>query len=83
MVFDVLEPCTVIPGSGHTSLVEVVKSARDAGVPAELIPICADNGDYYCIDKEGKMIYWSHNGPTDESWPNLATWIKNVWINRG
>jgi len=36
--------------------------------------------DYYCIDNQGRIRFWSHNGTTDESWKNLATWIEDVWI---
>lgn len=30
--------------------------------------------------KTGRVSYWSHDGATDESWPDLATWIEEVWI---
>ena len=44
------------------------------------LPICEDNGDYFCIVPGGQIRYWSPDGGTDESWPNLASWIKDVWI---
>jgi len=84
VIFGVKEPCTVIPDGGHTDLLEVAKEAWDqVGVPRDLIPICEDNGDYYCMNNSGEVVYWSHNGPTDERWPDLATWIKQVWIDEG
>lgn len=77
-----LEPGTVVPGGGHTDLIPMVQAAwRDMGLPRELLPICEDNGDYYCITGSGEVVYWSHNGPTDERWPDLATWIQKVWID--
>jgi hypothetical protein len=49
-------------------------------VPQHLLLFCENNGDYYCIDSSGKIVYWDHNGSTDEIWRNLATWIEEVWI---
>ena len=45
--------------------------------------MCEDNGDFYCINRTGEVVYWSHNGATDERWPNLATWISEAWISGG
>ena len=79
MVVGTLEPCLVTPDAGYRELVTVARAAWDAGVPLDLLPICADNGDYYCLD--GRAVrFWSHNGATDESWPSLASWIVEVWI---
>ena len=50
------------------------------GVPEDWIPICEDNSNFYCYTPDGTIRYWDHNGANDESWPNLATWIKEVWI---
>ncbi len=76
--FGHLEPVTV--GGGHTAFDEVLRSARAYGVPDELVPICEDNADFYCMTSSGRIVYWSHGGATDESWPGLATWISDVWI---
>ena len=80
VVFGALEPATVIDESSHTNLISICESAWEMGVPRELTPICEDNADYYCIDNQGRIRFWSHNGTTDESWKNLATWIEDVWI---
>lgn len=81
VVYGSKEPCTVTPDGGHTDLIEVAQAAwTEMGVPGELMPICEDNGDYYCMKTTGKVVFWSHNGPTEEEWPDLATWIKQVWI---
>lgn len=50
------------------------------GVPRDWLPICEDNGNYYCIKKSGEVVFWSHDGSSDENWKDLATWIKRVWI---
>lgn len=81
VVYGVLEPATIPTDSGHTYLVPLAKDAWKMGVPRELIPIAEDNGDYYCMDKAGHVLFWSHNGTTDEKWPNMASWIQEVWIN--
>ncbi|MCP3939274.1 MAG: SMI1/KNR4 family protein [Actinomycetia bacterium] len=78
VVCGTIEPVTI--GGGHTDFGTVLRAARDAGVPIDLVPVCEDNGDYYCIAPSGEVQYWSHNGSTDESWPDLASWIVEVWI---
>lgn len=84
VVYGTKEPCTVTPDGGHTDLVNVAQTAWDQmGVPGHLLPICEDNGDYYCINEAGQILFWSHNGATDEKWPSLAAWIKQVWIEKG
>ncbi|QEM83267.1 SMI1/KNR4 family protein [Halomonas binhaiensis] len=57
-----------------------IREGRKVGVPENWLPICEDNGDYYCIVPDGRVLFWDHNGATDESWPNLATWAKEVWL---
>ncbi len=62
---------------------ELFASAREWGIPKDLIPICEDNADFYCMSKEGEVVFWSHNGTVDEKWESLADWIKKVWIDEG
>ena len=84
VVFGALEPAIVTPDAGHLSLVEMAQTAwEEMELPPELLPFCEDNGDYYCLAPDGTVKFWSHNGATDETWPNLATWIKEVWIEQG
>ena len=83
VVYGTLEPAQVVPGAGHWDLVQVAHEAWGLGVYRKLLPICEDNGDYYCIDQSGRVAFWSHNGTTDESWPDLATWIETVWLGVG
>ena len=58
-----------------------IKEGRQVGVPVDWLPICEDNGDYYCFVPDGKIRFWDHNGASDEHWPDLATWVKEVWID--
>ena len=82
VVYGTLEPATI--GTRKRAHTDLVRMAHDAWtlmeLPRELLPICEDNGDYYCMNERGEVVYWSHDGPTDERWPNLATWIQQVWI---
>jgi hypothetical protein len=65
--------------SGYRDLVTVANEAWEMGVPRGWLPFCEDNADYFCL--EGNIVrYWSHNGDTDEHWPDLGTWIDQVWI---
>jgi hypothetical protein len=78
VVYGTKEPVTV--GGGHSSFEAVLLDARQSGIPREVIPICEDNGDYYCIEPSGEVVFWSHDGRAHERWPNLAAWIAEVWI---
>ena len=84
VVYGSLEPAIVIPDAGHLNLADIAETAWDEmEVPRELLPFCEDNGDYYCLNQAAEVEYWSHNGATDEKWKDLATWIKEVWIDEG
>ena len=64
----------------HGELSQVLNDAREQGLPRDWLPICEDNGSYYCIDNKGKIRYWTTDGYSEESWSDLASWIKQVWI---
>lgn len=67
---------------------ELEGEARDAWsmeMETYLLPFVCDNGDYFCFDTRSKMeeppvVYWSHNGTTDETWPNFAAWVEECWL---
>ncbi len=84
VVYGFLEPCTVTPGGGHTDLIEIAQAAWEhGGVPRDLLPICVDNADHYCMNAAGEVVFRPHDGTSDETWPDLATWIQRVWIEAG
>ena len=83
VVYGFLEPATIPEDSGHTYILPLAKAAWAQGVPRNLVPIAEDNGDYYCVNEAGQVLFWSHDGATDESWPCLAAWIQEVWIGHG
>ena len=62
------------PGS-HVDIYEAIESARKYyDLPVNLLPILEDNSDYYCLNNKGEVIFWSHNGATDEKWSNVTDW---------
>ena len=85
VVYGALEPATIPSEGSHTELLKIAHEAWNRmGVPREQLPICEDNGDYFCITPEGTVAFWSHDSrQTEEHWPNLASWIKQVWIDEG
>lgn len=75
----VLEPAVILPGSGYLDLFGMTDRAwRLAGVPRELFPFVEDNGNYYCLRANGEVVYWSHDGTTEETWVNIAEWRETV-----
>jgi len=76
-----LEPAVVTPDGGHRDLVGTAELAWEAGVPEDWLAFCSDDGDYFCLDGD-KVRFWSHDGGVHEWWPDLATWIVEVWIER-
>lgn len=76
-----LEPAMVTPDSGILNLCEMAEYAWDEmELPLTLLPICEEDGDYYCMNKKGEVELWT-SGETTEKWADLATWIEEVWIN--
>ena len=82
VVYGTKEPVTITRPTAHTHLESVARDAWSIGLTKDLIPICEDNGDYFCMEPSGRIVYWSHDGVTDESWPDLATWIAEVWLGK-
>lgn len=80
VVFGTIEPVT-ITAKDHTDIIAVANDAWELGIPKNFIPICEDNGDYYCVAPNGSVHFCSHNGTTDESWSDIEHWINDVWMN--
>ena len=79
--YGALEPATVSDPESHTHLPAIAQEAwEELELPRKLLPICEDNGDYYCLNKKGEVVYWSHDGESEDLWPDLAAWINDVWI---
>lgn len=77
-----VEPCRVTPGAGRLDLVKMAREAWELGVSEDLLPFCESNGDYFCLQPDGQVVYWHHDGSSDEIWPDLAQWINEVWLEQ-
>jgi hypothetical protein len=74
---------TITLPEAHTDLFRMTERARNTwNVPSELVPICEDNADYYCMTPDGRVIFWSHEmqAPSGVEWSDLASWIEEVWM---
>lgn len=80
VIVGTLEPVTAADPNSHTYLPEVTAVAWSEGVPHYLMPLCADNGSYYCVDPEGEVILWRDGELTDETWPSVWHWARDVWL---
>lgn len=80
IAYGTLEPAVVIPDCGHLDLVAMVQTAWEVGVPRDHLPFCEDNGDYYCLTPDSRVVLWSHDDLFSGRWPDLAHWIQNVWL---
>jgi SMI1-KNR4 cell-wall len=77
------EPAVVLPNSGYLDLIEIAQTAWNTiGLPTDLLPFVEDNGDYFCLSPGGEVVYWSHNGATNERWPSIAAWYQQVCVER-
>jgi hypothetical protein len=82
VIYGRLEPVTVTDPHSHTYLPEVAAQAWDEGVSRELIPLCATDGDYYCVEEDGTVVLWeAETGElAEESWETVWHWARDVWL---
>ncbi|MGB0360986.1 MAG: SMI1/KNR4 family protein [Endozoicomonas sp.] len=80
IIYGSIEPVTVTDPHSHTFLPEMAANAWAKGMPRELIPICETNGEYYGISEEGEVVRWADGEVTDDSWPSIWLWAKDVWL---
>ncbi len=77
------EPAVILPGCSYLDIFEIADTAwSQGGVPKDWLPFIEDNGDYFCISQTGEVRYWSHNGTTNERWPNFSAWFQQVCVER-
>lgn len=73
------EAAAILPGAGHLDLFEIAREAwEEMELPRDLLPFVEDNGDYFCLTREGGVAFWSHNGQVDETWPSFDAWYEQV-----
>ncbi|WP_419537009.1 SMI1/KNR4 family protein [Endozoicomonas sp.] len=80
VIYGSIEPVTVTDPQSHTYLPEVAANAWAEGLPRELIPICECDGEYYGISEEGEVVRWADGEVTDDSWPSIWLWVRDIWL---
>lgn len=83
VVYGRLEPVTAADPQSHTYLPEVASVAWSLGVPRELVPLCEDQGNYYCVEEDGTVLLWEADSGEineDESWESVWHWVRDVWL---
>lgn len=65
----------------YADIFEALESARKYyQLPKDLCPICENNSDYYCLNQKGEVVFWSHNGATDDGWLNVTVWRNSMAV---
>ena len=80
VVHGTLEPVTAADPYMHTYLPEVAAVAWSQGLPRHLVPLCEIDGNYYCVEPDGEVVYWRHGDLTDERWNSVWHWARDVWL---
>jgi hypothetical protein len=58
VVYGSIEPVTAADPHSHTYIPEVTAIAWSLGVPHYLLPLCEVNGNYYCVEPDGEVVFW-------------------------
>ena len=80
VIYGHLEPVTAADPHSHTYLPEVTAVAWSEGVPHYLMPLCQDGRSYYCVEPDGEVVLWRDGDLTDETWPSVWHWARDVWL---
>lgn len=75
-----IEPVTAADPHSHTYLSEVAALAWSKGLERYLLPLCEVNGNYYCVDPDGEVLFWRDGELTDQTWDDVWHWIDDVWL---
>jgi len=75
-----LEPVTVADPGAHTHLPEVTANAWANDLPRDLMVVCQDGEDYYCITQDGEIQLWQEGEITDQVWMDIWLWAEDVWL---
>jgi hypothetical protein len=76
-----LEPVTVADPGAHTHLPEVTSVAWANGLPRELMVVCQQGDDYYCIAQDGEIQFWQEGEQAEQTWEDIWQWAEVVWLN--
>ena len=82
-----LEMYSLFEDDDRLNLISNVNNARKYHrLDEHLLPFVEEqDGDYFCFNLESngpeyEVVYWSHNGTTDEKWDNFLDWVERCWI---
>ncbi|WP_394129088.1 SMI1/KNR4 family protein [Shewanella maritima] len=80
VIYGAIEPVTVTDPYSHTYLPEVTSYAWSIGMPRELIAICQQGDNFYCIDQEGQIHFWQDGELNEEPWESFWDWVEDIWL---
>lgn len=78
-----LEPVTASDPHCHTYLPEVTATAWELGLPRHCLPLCQEGDNYYAVDPEGQVLFWSYatqEFDEDLSWESVWHWARDCWL---
>ena len=82
-----LEMYSLFEDDDRLNLISNVNNARKYHrLDEHLLPFVEEqDGDYFCFNLESngpeyEVVYWSHNGTTDEKWDNFLDWVERRWM---
>jgi hypothetical protein len=82
-----LEMYSLFEDDDRLNLISNVNNVRKYHrLDEHLLPFVEEqDGDYFCFNLESngpeyEVVYWSHNGTTDEKWDNFLDWVERRWI---
>lgn len=73
------EPVTAADPHSHTFLPEMAAVAWSMGLPRRYLPICEQDGAYYCISQDGTVLFWDES-LSDETWDSIWEWARDIWL---
>jgi hypothetical protein len=80
VVYGHIEPVTASDPQSHTYLPEVTCYAWSIGLPRELIAICQQGDNFYCIDQDGQVHFWKNGRFVGEVFESFWHWVDRVWL---
>lgn len=65
---------------GQTAPAEANLSEQQ--VPRDLIPLCQDGDNYYCVEEDGTVVLWDAEEEIvgEDSWESVWHWARDVWL---
>ncbi|WGO96996.1 SMI1/KNR4 family protein [Saccharophagus degradans] len=79
-IYGRLEPVTVADRNSHTYLPEVAAEAWSRGMPREMIPLCVDGDNVYCVAEDGEVFLWEGDDDMESVAEDVWQWVRDVWL---